>query len=151
VHLVDTNVLVHAVNPASPENGRCRALLESWRTGAEPWGTTWGVVYEFLRVTTHPRVLPKPLTAVQAWSIIESLLASPSLRVLGETERHAELAARTLAEVPLLAGNILHDAHIAIVMREHGVRRLYTRDSDFHRFPFLEVLDPMAPLEPGQR
>jgi predicted nucleic acid-binding protein len=29
-------------------------------------------------------------------------------------------------------------------MREHGIRRLYTRDTDFHRFPFIEVLDPLA-------
>ena len=27
-------------------------------------------------------------------------------------------------------------------MREHGIRRIYTRDVDFHRFPFLEVVDP---------
>lgn len=33
----------------------------------------------------------------------------------------------------------------AILMREHGVRRIYTRDADFHRFPFVEVLDPLAP------
>jgi predicted nucleic acid-binding protein len=29
-------------------------------------------------------------------------------------------------------------------MREHGIRRLYTRDTDFHRFPFLDVIDPLA-------
>lgn len=28
-------------------------------------------------------------------------------------------------------------------MREHGLRRIYTRDADFHRFPFLEVVDPV--------
>jgi predicted nucleic acid-binding protein len=27
-------------------------------------------------------------------------------------------------------------------MREHGIRRICTRDADFHRFPFLEVIDP---------
>ncbi|GIW53056.1 MAG: hypothetical protein KatS3mg081_2411 [Gemmatimonadales bacterium] len=32
----------------------------------------------------------------------------------------------------------------AILMREHGVRRIYTRDADFHRFPFIEVLDPLS-------
>jgi hypothetical protein len=30
-------------------------------------------------------------------------------------------------------------------MREHGIRRIYTRDLDFQRFPFIEVLDPLAP------
>jgi len=29
-------------------------------------------------------------------------------------------------------------------MREHGIRRIVTRDTDFHRFPFLESFDPVA-------
>jgi predicted nucleic acid-binding protein len=28
-------------------------------------------------------------------------------------------------------------------MKEHGLHRIYTRDTDFHRFPFIEVLDPL--------
>jgi predicted nucleic acid-binding protein len=27
-------------------------------------------------------------------------------------------------------------------MREHGMRRIYTRDADFHKFKFLQPLDP---------
>jgi toxin-antitoxin system PIN domain toxin len=142
--VVDTNVLVYAANSAAVEHARCRELVEGWRSGSEPWAATWSVLYEFARIVTHPRVLAKPLTAKQAWSFVEALLASPSFRVLVETERHAESAARTIAEVPLLAGNILHDVHTAVAMREHGVRRISTRDADFHRFTFLEVEDPMG-------
>jgi hypothetical protein len=29
-------------------------------------------------------------------------------------------------------------------MREHGIRRIITRDTDFHRFPFLEPVDPLV-------
>jgi hypothetical protein len=29
-------------------------------------------------------------------------------------------------------------------MREHGIREICTRHTDFHRFPFLEVRDPLA-------
>jgi predicted nucleic acid-binding protein len=29
-------------------------------------------------------------------------------------------------------------------MREHGVRRICTRDTDFHRYGFLEPIDPMT-------
>lgn len=28
-------------------------------------------------------------------------------------------------------------------MREHGVERIFTRDSDLRRFPFVEVVDPI--------
>ena len=144
MHFVDTNVLVYSVNSAAPEHARCRGLVQSWSAGREPWGTTWSVVYEFLRVSTHPRIFPVPLPAGRAWEIVEALRASPSFHLLVESDRHAELLRLTLAEVPLLSGNVLHDVHTAVVMREHGVRRIYTRDTDFHRFPFLEVIDPMA-------
>ena len=79
-----------------------------------------------------------------AWRFIEALLASPSLGVLAPTGRHPEVAAEVIAELPFLAGNLMHDAHTAVLMREHGVRRVYTRDTDFHRFPFLEPIDPLA-------
>jgi predicted nucleic acid-binding protein len=28
-------------------------------------------------------------------------------------------------------------------MREHGIRQICTRDTDFHQFAFLEVIDPV--------
>ncbi len=49
-----------------------------------------------------------------------------------------------IEEVPHLAGNLFHDAETAVLMREHGIRRICTRDTDFHRFPFLEPIDPLA-------
>ena len=36
----------------------------------------------------------------------------------------------------------MHDLHIAVLMREHGVERICTLDSVFRRFPFLTVVDP---------
>lgn len=143
--LVDTNVLVYAANREMAESARCRALVEGWRSGPTPWCATWGVLYEFLRVVTHRRVFAHPWPIADAWHFVEALLASPSLQILTQTPRHAAVAAQTVAEVPLLSGNLLHDAHTAILMREHGIRRIYTRDTDFHRFSFLDVVDPLAP------
>ena len=40
-------------------------------------------------------------------------------------------------------GNLIHDFHTAVLMREHGLSRIYTRDTDFHRFPFLQPIDPL--------
>jgi predicted nucleic acid-binding protein len=54
------------------------------------------------------------------------------------------VARDVVRELPHLAGNILHDTNTAILMREHGIRRIYTRDADFHRFPFVEAVDPVA-------
>ena len=76
-----------------------------------------------------------------AWGFLDALLASPAAGVLVPTERHREVAAEVIAGLPHLAGNILHDAHTAVLMREHGIRTIYTRDTDFHRFGFVPPVD----------
>jgi predicted nucleic acid-binding protein len=39
----------------------------------------------------------------------------------------------------------VHDLHTAVLMREHGISRIVTRDADFRRFRFLDVVDPLRP------
>ena len=141
---VDTNVLVYAADADSPFHAACRDWLETQRRRADAWFTTWAILYEFMRVTTHARVVRRPWSAREAWEFIAGLLASPGLGVLVPTQRHAQVAAQVLTEIPHLSGNVFHDAHTAILMREHGIRRIVTRDTDFHRFPFLEPIDPVA-------
>jgi toxin-antitoxin system PIN domain toxin len=143
VLVVDTNILVYAADSDSPFHGDCRGWLERQRMRPDAWFTTWAILYEFLRVTTHPRVMRRPWSAQLAWSFVNALLASPGLSILVPTPRHADLAGAIFAELPHLAGNRMHDAHTAVLMREHGVRQICTRDTDFHHFPFLEVIDPL--------
>jgi predicted nucleic acid-binding protein len=85
----------------------------------------------------------RPWSATGAWNFIAALIASPGLGLLVPTDRHATVADQVITELPHLAGNLLHDAHTAILMREHGIRRICTHDADFHRFSFLEVIDPI--------
>ena len=96
--VVDTNVLVYAADTDSEFHGRCRGLLEDWRRQTSAWYLTWGIVYEFLRVTTHARVFRTPWSAGEAWSFVQAVLASPSLGLLVPTERHAEVSARESAD-----------------------------------------------------
>lgn len=140
---VDTNILVYAADADSQFHIPCRDWLERQRARPGAWYTTWGIVYEFLRVTTHPRVLRRPWSTPAAWKFVTTLLASPGLDILVPTKRHSDVAEEVILELPYLAGNLLHDAHTAILMREHGIGRICTRDTDFNRFPFLEVIDPL--------
>jgi toxin-antitoxin system PIN domain toxin len=142
--VVDTNVLVYAANRDAPQHLPCARRLEGWRYRREPWYLTWGICYEFARVITHPRVLENPWTTLEAWGFVESLLASPGLSILQETDRHRALTKAVIEETPSLRGSLFHDAHTAVLMREHGIRRIVTNDADFHRFGFLEVIDPLA-------
>jgi hypothetical protein len=144
VFVVDTNVLVYAADASAPEHARCRAMLDGWRRRGGAWYLTWGICYEFLRVVTHPRVFRRPWTARKAWGFLAAVQGSPGLGLLVPTERHARVLAEVIEEVPQLAGNLMHDAETAVLMREHGIRRICTRDTDFHRFPFLEPVDPLT-------
>lgn len=142
--VADTNILIYAANRDAPESARCSRLIENWCAQGTAWYVTWGIAYEFLRVTTHPRVLQHPFTLGESWQFLEVLFASSNLRVLAETDRHRQIFAEVLAEFPDISGNLVFDAHTAILMRENGVKTIYTRDSHFHRFPFLDVLDPLT-------
>ncbi|MEN8375953.1 MAG: TA system VapC family ribonuclease toxin [Gemmatimonadota bacterium] len=142
--VVDTNILIYAADRDSEPHERCRSLVEAWRAQASAWYLTWGIAYEFMRVTTHPRVFRAPWSVADAWSFLGALLRSPSLGVLIPTDRHGSVLGEVIDEMPSLRGNLVHDARTAVLMREHGVRTVYTRDADFHRFGFLEVVDPTA-------
>jgi hypothetical protein len=141
--VVDTNILLYAAERSFSEHVRARRALLGWREGADVWFLTWKIVYEFVRVATHPRVFRQPWEATRAWEFVDALRASPALQVLQETDRHEAVARSVFAEVDGIRGNLVHDAHTAILMREHGIREIYTRDTDFHRFPFLRVVDPL--------
>ena len=141
--VVDTNILLYAVDLDSPDHDTCRTHFNAWRRQSSPWHLTWGIVYEFLRVSTHPNVFRKPFSLSQAWSFVEALLASPSLTVLVATERHQQVATEVFAEIPDIRGNLVFDLHTAILMREHGIKTIYTRDRNFNRFPFIDVMDPV--------
>jgi len=86
----------------------------------------------------------QPWSVERAWTFIDALLAAPSLGMLIHTERHSAVASSIWKDLPHLSGNLVHDAHTAVLMKEHGIRRIYTRDTDFHRFPFLEPIDPVT-------
>jgi uncharacterized protein len=140
--VVDTNILVYAADADSQWHGKSRGWIEEQRNRPDAWYVTWPILYEFMRVTTHPRVMRKPWSVAGAWSFVSTLLRSPGLGVLVPTERHAAVAAQVIEELPWLSGNLIHDTHTAVLMREHGVARICTRDADFRRFGFLEVIEP---------
>ncbi len=145
--VVDTNLLLYAVNPDSRDHSRARRLLESWRSGDEPWFVTWGIVYEFLRASTHPAVFPAALELPVAGHWIGALLSTPRAGILVETDRHRAVLEELTRAHPRVRGNLVHDFHTAALMKEHGVTEIRTADTDFHQFRFLRVVNPLVESE----
>ncbi|HKS97333.1 MAG TPA: TA system VapC family ribonuclease toxin [Terriglobia bacterium] len=138
---VDTNILVYARRQEPPEHDVARKLLNQLSTGADPWVVPWPCIYEFLRVVTHPRVFHPPTPLPAAWAAIEVLLDSPSVVVISAGPRHRTILADLLRRAPV-TGNLVHDAHIAALLIEHGVGEILTADDDFRKFREIKVTNP---------
>ena len=103
---------------------------------------TWPVLCGYQRIVTHPSIFRNPLDPVRAWANVRSLLAWPRVRVVGKEESFAKDFAQ-ITEKLAVRGNGVSDAHIAILLRQHGVNRIYSADADFRKFAFLEVINPL--------
>ena len=142
--LIDTNILLYAANADVPEHGKARSFLNAARRAAGRWYLTEGILYEFLRVATHPRVFAKPLEARQAMAFLQPVWSAPSFSLLTAGAEHARLLSEELERLSHPAGNLFFDIRTVVLMREHGIRTVYTADHDFRQFADIEVVNPLA-------
>jgi uncharacterized protein len=142
VTLGDVNLLLYAVDSTSPRHEAARRWLEDQLSGTETFGFAWTVLLAFVRLSTHRSVFARPLTAGQAFDLVDDWLAQPPVSVLHPTDRHATIV-RELLEPLGTAGNLVTDAHLAALAIEHGAV-LASSDYDFGRFPRLRWVDPLA-------
>jgi uncharacterized protein len=140
---VDTNILIYSHRRASPfYEVACKRLIELAQ-GAAPWAIPWPCLHEFLNVVTHPRVFAPPTPLEGALGQIDIWLESPSLALLTESPAHWTTLRAILVE-SVITGPRVHDARIAALCRQHGVRELWSVDRDFSRFPGLTVVNPLV-------
>lgn len=131
----DTNVLIYAVNRSAPQHAKAFAWLREAFAAPDGVGLAWVSLLGFLRITTNPRVLPRPLRVADALRTIDFWLEQPTARIVQPTERHAAMLGKLLAAVGT-GGNLTTDAHLATLAMEHGAT-LASFDSDFERFEGL--------------
>ena len=141
--VLDTNLLLYAANADAPENEAAVAFVTRAAASTEAWYLTEGICYEFLRVSTHPAVFPRPLSAGEGLSFLDALLAADRFRLLAAAERHWDSLHRVVGALHHPAGNLFFDIRTVALMREHGVRKIYTCDRDFLQFPGIEAIDPL--------
>lgn len=138
---LDVNILLYASDQSSPYRARAVELLRDLSNGGEIFYLAWMTAMSYLRMSTHHAIFEHPLSPEEAMRNVETLLRLPHLRVLSEDERFWETY-RGVAKDVSLRGKLVPDAHLAAVLRQHGVSTLYTNDSDFLKFSFLRVVNP---------
>ncbi len=140
---LDANVLVYASDAASPYHPRARGFLEECVAGREVVCLAWTSAMAYLRIATHPAIFQSPLSPTEAAANLDAFLRVPHVRMLAEDEGFWEVY-REVTRAVTVRGNLVPDAHLAALLRQHGVRRLFTNDSDFRKFEFLDVRNPFA-------
>lgn len=139
---LDTNVLLYAVNASDPVSATAHATVERLARGPELLYVFWPVAMGFLRLSTNAALTDEPLSPAEALAIVEDLIDRPHVRTPGEAAGFLGVYRDTSSAGT--RGGAVTDAHIAALMRQHGVRTIYTRDRDFRRFDGIGVEDPFA-------
>jgi hypothetical protein len=140
---VDTNILVYAHRQDSPFHQTASRCVAELAEGPAAWAILWPCLHEFLAIVTHPRIYAPPTPLAGALDQVDAWLGSPSLALLTETAAHWQ-ALRAVLAASRVAGPQVHDARVAALCRQHGVRELWSADRDFGRFADLAVVNPLV-------
>lgn len=140
---VDTNILVYAHREDAAFHEAAYRALAELAEGPASWAIPWPCIHEFLAIVTHPRIYAPPTPLEQAVDQIAAWFASPSLVTLTETPTHWATLRQILID-GRIAGPQVHDAHVAALCRQHGVRELWSADRDFGRFATIRVVNPLV-------
>jgi predicted nucleic acid-binding protein len=143
--LLDTNVLLRALEPAHPH---FRAAVESrdlLRSQGHELVVVPQVLYEFWVVATRPKennglaMLPEEADQEIA-SILKFFRLCPDRRgIFGQW--------RKLVVASGVKGKQAHDARLAATMKQHAITHLLTFNvADFSRYLFLKAVSPEAVL-----
>ncbi len=141
--VLDANLLLWAHHRGFERHEPARRWWASTLTSVAQVAIPWPTVLAFMRVSTHPRALERPVTVEEAWSVVRGWLDRPNVWTPSPTERHPAILGGLLVETGA-AGNHVPDAHLATLAIEWGLE-LQSADRDFSRYPGLRWRDPLSP------
>jgi toxin-antitoxin system PIN domain toxin len=140
--LVDANLVLWAHHRSFPEHEAARAWWADALYETQFVGIPWPTILAFLRLSTHPRALRRPVSIRDAWEEVRAWLELSNVRVPVPGDRHRELLGAILLRTNA-TGNHTSDAHLAALAIEWGLE-LVSGDRDFARYPGLRWRDPLA-------
>lgn len=131
MRIVDANLLIYAVNRAARQHEAAHGWLQAALGNPEPLGLPSVSWLAFLRITTRPRLLERPLSVEQATAIVESWLSLPHVVDPPAPPGHAATVGRLLRGAGT-GGNLVPDAHLAALALHHRCP-VVTFDRDLER------------------
>jgi len=148
--IIDTNILIYAVNEGSPHFDKASVWWRNALNADEPIGIPWISALACVRILTNGSLFENPLTMEQGLDLVEGWLSYPQVNSLNPTVGHLHRVRTLLTtgipgetrEVDHKRHNLLNDAHIAALAIEHG-GTVFTADSDFEIFTQVKSVNPL--------
>jgi len=135
--LIDSNILVYAINADSPKNKAAQLFLLN---NSEKLELAHQNIFETLRVLTHPK-FSNPMTPTEAqealWAIVDAC------KVIYPNNKTHYLALELIKENNLF-GNQIFDAYLAATALSNNITTIATDNiKDFKKFK-INVFNPFA-------
>lgn len=134
---IDTNVLIGIMVSSSTFHAE---VMDGLNNLDDELCTTPTNIGEVLRLLTHSKVFSSPLKLEKAIDALSLLIEAYDIRILDEDTNWWKELGEITKQIPGLKGNEVFDARIALCLRQHKVKRIWTRDADFKKYSFLQVI-----------
>jgi len=117
--------------------------LEEILSGNDELGLAWIVILAFIRITTRPGILSRPLTPERAIAYVDEWLEQPYVNLVNGDENQWQIFRNLQLQVGT-AGNLTSDTMLASLALELGAV-IYSADHDFKRFSGVKHVNPLEP------
>jgi predicted nucleic acid-binding protein len=144
--LLDTNILVHAYNQASPCQKVASHIIERAIEGKIHACITQQVLFEFFAVITSAKRVELPLSPDKAAELCLDLWECDEIEKIDASE----LVPRevfNLVKSKRLSGSNIFDCILAVYAKVNKIDVIYTENvKDFNKYGFFKVQNPFIEL-----
>ncbi|HXC54382.1 MAG TPA: TA system VapC family ribonuclease toxin [Rhizomicrobium sp.] len=140
--LIDTNLLVYAVNADSEHHTRASFWLDEQLAGPSRIGLPWHSVLGFVRLVSNPQIFRHARSPADAWDQVRAWLGADNVWIPQPTSRHVDILDEFFNATRIGVRAVM-DSHLAALAIEHDLT-LCSADGGFARYPKLRWLNPLA-------
>lgn len=134
--LIDTNLIIYAINSASPKHNQAKRFLSQNQSSLI---VAHQNILEGMRVLTHAK-FSHPMTFFQAEKAVDAITKVAT--IISPTEETLPIAV-VLMHKYTRAANRIFDAYLVATMLTHGIKKIATdNDRDFTMYEEVTVLNP---------
>ncbi|CAN5210752.1 hypothetical protein BH09PAT2_BH09PAT2_10190 [soil metagenome] len=134
--LVDTNIIVYALNRESPKYKIAHELIDS---NEGKFVIAQQNIFECLRIITHP-VFPQHMQMPTAIDLMQKAL--PFFSIIGPNITTHIIAFELIQEYAITENNV-YDAFLVATMLSNDIDSIYTdNDRHFSKFEMIRVINP---------